>query len=74
MFGNIHNMSSTKSIDEAPTKPTNEVQEQKSKDADADAETFNPRSLKFITIMISMYMSVFLVALVSRVKHFYRPF
>ncbi|KAF9691460.1 hypothetical protein EKO04_010848 [Ascochyta lentis] len=54
-------MSSTKSIDEAPVKPTNDLHDRDHKDA--DETTFNPRSLKFITIMLGMYMSVCLVAL-----------
>ena len=55
-------MSSTKSINETPIKLPNEVQVNNHKDVDDNK--FNPRSLKFITIMIGMYMSVFLVALV----------
>lgn len=37
------------------------TQEEDRKDV---VETFNPRSPKFITVMLGMYMSVFLVALV----------
>ena len=54
-------MSSTHSIDKAnPSKPTKEPQDDHNK---IDDKTFNPKSLKFLTVMISMYMSVFLVAL-----------
>ena len=52
-------MSSTKPTSPAPD---NQVLSRN----DADESTFNPKSLKFITIMIGMYMSVFLVALVHR--------
>jgi hypothetical protein len=62
LFEVSNKMSSTKSIDETPTKAPNEVRDNNNKDVDDNK--FNPRSLKFITIMIGMYMSVFLVALV----------
>ncbi|KAF2629269.1 putative aflatoxin efflux pump [Macroventuria anomochaeta] len=52
-------MSSTRAIDEAPTKPDDQSLEHK----DVNDSNFNPRSLKFITVMIGMYMSIFLVAL-----------
>jgi hypothetical protein len=54
-------MSSARSIDDANSKPFNDMQE---KSKDVDEKTFNPWSPKFLTVMIGMYMSVFLVALV----------
>lgn len=52
-------MSTAQSIDEKPTKPDDQVDRK-----DVEDTNFNPKSLKFITVMIGMYMSVFLVALV----------
>ncbi|KAJ4986520.1 major facilitator superfamily transporter [Stagonosporopsis vannaccii] len=52
-------MSSSHSTSTAPSKPDGQTLSQK----DVDASNFNPRSLKFITVMLGMYMSVFLVAL-----------
>ncbi|KAH6622456.1 major facilitator superfamily transporter [Boeremia exigua] len=49
-------MSTTNSVDEKPGKTDGQI------DYDGDVE-FNPRSLKFLTVMIGMYMSIFLVAL-----------
>lgn len=54
-------MSSTHSIDEANTSKV--AKEPQDDHKDVDDKTFNPRSLKFLTVMIGMYMSVFLVAL-----------
>lgn len=52
-------MSTAQSIDKKPTKPDDQVDRK-----DVEDTNFKPKSLKFITVMIGMYMSVFLVALV----------
>ena len=52
-------MSTTNSIDEKPGKADDQVDHKQEVDTD-----FNPKSLKFLTVMIGMYMSIFLVALV----------
>lgn len=52
-------MSATKSIDEKPGKTDDLIDHKQNGDVD-----FKPKSLKFLTVMIGMYMSVFLVALV----------
>ncbi|KAJ4373442.1 hypothetical protein N0V86_007580 [Didymella sp. IMI 355093] len=49
---------STTSIDEKPNKE--DIQTDLKHGGDTD---FNPKSLKFLTVMIGMYMSIFLVAL-----------
>ena len=54
--------SSTTSV--TSTSPPNPPAEKDVQQKTADEEPFNPRSLKFITVMLGMYMSVFLVALV----------
>jgi hypothetical protein len=50
---------STTSIDEKPSKADTQTDLKHGGDTD-----FNPKSLKFLTVMIGMYMSIFLVALV----------
>ena len=55
-------MSSTTSVNS--TSPPNPPAEKDVQQKLADEEPFNPRSLKLITVMLGMYMSVFLVALV----------
>lgn len=52
-------MSTANSIEEKPSKVDDQIDHKH----DGDIE-FNPRSLKFLTVMIGMYMSIFLVALV----------
>lgn len=52
-------MSTTNSIDEKLGKADDQVDHKQEVDAE-----FNPKSLKFLTVMIGMYMSIFLVALV----------
>jgi hypothetical protein len=55
----LHSLSSVKGDDVKPVQPdnTNEYE---------DAEkNYNPKSFKFWTIMMGMYLSLFLVALVS---------
>ncbi|KAJ8115453.1 hypothetical protein OPT61_g2905 [Boeremia exigua] len=52
-------MSVSRSSDSAPAKPDDPQLEQKN----SDEINFNPKSLNFITAMLGMYMSVFLVAL-----------
>lgn len=52
-------MSTTNSIDEKLSKADKQVDDKQDGDTN-----FNPKSLNFITVMIGMYMSVFLVALV----------
>lgn len=54
-------MSSSRSTETASSKPN----DQKPSHKDIDEGSFNPRSPKFITVMLGMYMSVFLVALVG---------
>ncbi|KAF3000059.1 hypothetical protein E8E13_000803 [Curvularia kusanoi] len=54
---------SAASVTSSTSTPKETSQEMSTKSSDKDAETFNPRSPKFLTIMIGMYMSVFLVAL-----------
>lgn len=50
---------------EAPrVREKQEQEEQERSNKDGVSESFNPRSIKFMTIMMGMYMSVFLVALV----------
>ncbi|KAJ4404199.1 hypothetical protein N0V91_006102 [Didymella pomorum] len=51
-------MSTTNSIDEKLGKADDQVDHKQEVDAE-----FNPKSLKFLTVMIGMYMSIFLVAL-----------
>lgn len=52
-------MSTTNSIDEKPSKVDNQIDYKHNGDNE-----FNPGSLRFLTVMIGMYMSIFLVALV----------
>jgi hypothetical protein len=52
-------MSTPNSDNEKPSKASDQID----RNHDGDVE-FKPRSPKFLTIMIGMYMSVFLVALV----------
>jgi hypothetical protein len=60
-------MSSATSITStSPPSPPTEKDDQRKV---SEEEPFNPRSLKFITVMLGMYMSVFLVALVRSRWH-----
>ena len=63
-------MSSTASLPDADKVPPAELGRPLDElDEYADAEkNFQPKSLKFWTIMIGMYMSIFLVALVSSLQ------
>lgn len=54
-------MSATDSIDEKTSKADDQIDHKHDRDAE-----FNPKSFKFITVMIGMYMSIFLIALVRR--------
>jgi hypothetical protein len=59
----MSSITSTKSAEEPTAADSDQLNEYE------DAEkNYNPKSLKFWTILIGMYLSIFLVALVSSLK------